>query len=220
MVAVGAVPLDAGDVDARLARFALSVGELHSRVVLPAYKLSGSVTSFHPRSERGRVFYAEATAGLRRVCAARGWRCDDTDGVARAVSPAGDLVVVAATGNEFTGDPRADAAVTTMFDHGPKLLDGVVAEPGYTFDEIIPEAFPFPRFVPAPPSREVWLLLLHRAGGEVRIELSRPTGRDISGFPRLFAKRIIVPSLLTGDTDVADDFDPGDGNIDVPVLGR
>lgn len=219
MAMPGAVPIGVGDVDARLARFGLSVADLHGRVVLPASGLSRVVTPFHPWNERGRVFYAEATAGLRRVGVEKGWNCDDTDGVARSVSPDGTVVVVVATGNEFTGLPGAEAVVTTKFNRGPRLLDGVVSELGYTLDKIAPEVFPFTSPAPTSPVREVWLLLLCPAAGEVRIELSRPEGRDVAGFPRPFIERILIPPLRTGDIGDGD-FDLGDGDIDVPVLDR
>lgn len=207
------------DADGALERFDLSVELVHSGVVMPAVVAASGVSGLAPRSYRGSTFHAKATEGLRSLGVQAGWTCDDADGVARLVSRDGTVVVVVATGNEFTGVPGGGARVTTKNPHGPKLLEGGLPNDGYTLDQLTPEAFPVPAPVMSAPTREVWLLLLRPAGDQVQMELSRPGWMDGSGYPCRFAERILLPPYRLAPVG-GEDVDLGDDDIDVPVLDR
>jgi hypothetical protein len=133
------------------------------------------------------------------VCALReylvpAWeRCDDNN-YSLAVNAEGTVAIAVATGDEDTG--RTDGEPTTKSSKGPATAEAVTSN--QTQFEL-PLIFP-PVQVPARPAetaekRMTWILLVHRAVGEVRCELSLPTSMGADGRVDGWRERIILKPI-------------------------
>ena len=179
-------------------------------------------TTAHPRTYHGLVVWGELTGELRGglLGLGVGWQLDDTDNIARAISPDGKVIIVAVRGNEHTGmrskyeqlstrRPRGNAGVRiikmntqlelTLQDGASDRDRDLVGNLGGT-----------------------WFLLYNRVGDFVRSELSFARSVKNDGKLLKWKERLILPDidlLLTPPIGKRDD-DTTPPEVDVPVTLR
>src|SRR5438034_3851924 len=133
--------------------------------------------------------WAETVHGLRDYVATLGWAKSDDHNYALALHPAGRIAIAVATGNEQTG--MASGTPATKASKGPSTLEAVLINQAQ-FD-----LFPDLKAAVAQPQREedmraTWILLIHRAAGETRVELSLPVAIAADGRVTDWRGRIIL----------------------------
>lgn len=201
-----------------LSRFDLTESEILERVILPAVNESDSTHPLAPPGASGQRMYQVGVASLREVLFPRGWKKDETGGVARTVHAGRGLAIIVAAGNEYTGMPGTDEYLTTKWPKGSCALTGTryVAEGFDAIDETFP-ASPNVKGV-----WEVWYLLHRMVDGEVFVELSRPGRLDDRAYPCDWVERIIISSFkLNPEVDIHPDSDGDDqGGPEVPVIPK
>lgn len=181
------------------------------------YAESDLTTAAHPVTFPGILVWGVATGELRTGLAQRGWRLDDTDNVARAISPDGDVTVVVVSGNEYTGMRNKYDKMDARRARGPAGIR-IVKE-----NEQI--ALIFEEDVSRGQTDLVrnldgtWFLLHHRVDDIIRSELSYARAVDSAGRLRSWGERLILP-----DIDLLQ-ASPGSGgtdspDVDVPVKKR
>lgn len=178
-------------------------------------------TAAHPRTYPGTVVWGELTGELRGRLSRLRWSLDDTDNIARSVSPDGQVVVVAVRGNEMTGVRSKHEQLST---HRPRGRAGVrIVKMNTQYELQLQES--------AGASEEgllanlggTWFLLYNRVGDVVRCELSFANAVTESGKLLRWSERLILPDIdllvpapESGDT--TDDISPTE--VDVPVKRR
>jgi hypothetical protein len=182
-----------------------------ARVVQAAAGGRNSATRFHPSSTPGSNMYSEGTAALRReLMGEPGWNFDEANQQPRTFNSDRRITVIVQSGDEMTGidGPRAPRskhgkgeATRLKVDVNTQLrLFDVKAS-----DEIASDL-----------ALHTWVLLMAESEGELRAELSRPTGMDSAGHLSDWTERILLPATpLGGDLDFEldreEDDDQGDG---------
>src|SRR5438445_5569782 len=128
-------------------------------------------TPNHPPPFPGMSAWAETVCALREVLSPTGWQRPNDNNYALSVDPTGQVAIAVATGNDGTG--RADATPSTNARKGPSTSDAIAANQlRFTFmDQPVPARG---AAAAAGSGRATWILLIHRATGEVRCELSLP----------------------------------------------
>ena len=112
----------------------------------------------------------------------------------RTISPARDAAIVAATGDGATGRP--DVTARNQYARGHETVRAIGRG-----DQL---AFPYPGLEPpAADDLDIWLLLYHPAGDEIRAELSRPHSISPAGYVDSWAERILLPPIPLGQPAIA-----------------
>jgi hypothetical protein len=143
-------------------------------------------TGLAPPVIAGMARWGKTNELLRVRLLPRGWTHDDPRNMPRTISPAGDLAIVAATGDGGTG--RADLAARNLYARGIETVRAIGRADQLAFD--------YPGLEPAPADDLViWLLLYNPAGDEIRAELSRPHSITQAGFVDGWAERIMLPPV-------------------------
>ncbi len=182
------------EVSDRLALLGLEEGAI-AEVVKRGYVQFASCTPNHPPLYPGFSAWATMVCALRE-CLLPAWeRCDDNN-YSLVVNAEGSVAIAVATGDSDTG--RVDGEPTTKSSKGPATTEAVTSN--QTQLEL-PLIFP-PVLVRACPAdnaerRMTWILLAHRAAGEVRCELSLPTSMGSDGRVDGWRERIILKSIQT-----------------------
>lgn len=187
------------NIDARLSQLGLDQAVLWD-VVRRSELAYRSSSPNHPPLYAGFVAWGEAVRGLRDVLATRGWtRCDENN-YSLCVSPSEDVAIAVATGNDGTG--QAGMTPSTKSPKGPSTVDAIAVNQ-LQFGLPFPDATPVVATRPGEPEqqRATWLLLIHRAGHEVRCELSLPLSVSADGRPDRWKERIIL-GVFKGDSDI------------------
>ena len=152
-------------------------------------------TANHPPNFGGLAMWANSVCSLREQLATAGWYRDDTDNFSTVVREDGALGIAVASGNADTG--RVDGRPATRHAKGPITHQAVERNAFLPFDKL-------PKELTAPKPK-IWLLLHHRANGELRAELSFPVGVDESGCVTSWGTRLILAPI---------DLDPGTLRLD------
>jgi hypothetical protein len=159
-----------------------------------------SCTPNHPPQFPGMAAWAETVCALREVLAPISWERSNDNNYALCVAPVGPVAIAVATGDEGTG--RANATPSTNARKGPRTLEAVAGNQlRFSFME-----GPVPQrgaLVVGNGGRETWFLLIHRADGEVRSELSLPISIDEDGHIDAWRERILLGSIPI-DGDIAE----------------
>ncbi|MCV2490814.1 hypothetical protein OF117_15770 [Geodermatophilus sp. YIM 151500] len=204
---------DEVEVQTRLQSLGLDLLGLR-RVVASGAGGWNSTTAFHPSSARGSFLYFETTAALRRLVVPMGWEHDELDGQARTFNRGLGISIVVQSGDELTGQvgqeprtrhPKGSATAKKIETNGQQLALFNVGQQ----EPFINSPF-------------TWVLLVAVVDGEVRAELSLPSGMSADSRPCDLVERILIPSQPLGgpaDLDVAHPVDGGP-STDVDVSWR
>lgn len=200
-----------------LQRFDLTEAEILEDIIRRALNEAEGTHPMSPPGTWGQRMHQATVAYLRELLIPRKWKIDQTDGVARTVTVERAIAIIAATGNEFTGQPGTDDYFSTKWPKGSCALNQPrwVAE---GFDAIDGN---FPSSPEVKGQWEVWYLAHRHVGDEVRVELSRPRYLDKRDFPRGWLERIILdPLKLNPEVDVYPEDDDPDDRPEVPVPAK
>jgi hypothetical protein len=193
---------------ARLAQLGLSAADFES-VLAGADAEARTWTPLAPPVSTGMVRWGKTNELLRVRLVPRGWTYDDLRNLPRTISPAGDLAIVAATGDGATGRP--DVTARNLYARGVETVRAIGRGDQLTFD--YPGLEP-----PAADDLTIWLLLYHPAGDEIRAELSRPHSISPGGYVDSWAERILLPVVALARPVVM--TVPAEAGVTVPVTRR
>ena len=173
------------------------------------------VTESYPPGHAGQVVYGETTASLRSELGSRGWTKNDTDNIARIVSPDDETMVVVNSGNRFTGCRGMGRRVSTKYPRGRAarriINDNLQME---LFDPAEVSV------LPVAAKRLTWILLYYRQGDAIRSELSCPVAVSRTGEVTGWRERLIFPiiDLSVPSPTMPEEYGPSD--VHVPVTRR
>lgn len=209
---------DAGDV--RLAQLGLRHAPIVD-AVKRGYVAFISSTPNDPPLFPGFAAWAMVVRALREYLLPEGWQRSDENNYSLVVNGVGTVAIAVATGDDGTG--RADEHPTTKSSKGPSTLEAVTSNQLKLDLGFEPAELPQPaRPATKEQQRETWILLVHRAQGEVRCELSLPTSMGPDGRVDGWQERIILGAIPT-DPDifsVARPSTPDQPDIEVAVKRR
>lgn len=186
--------VEARDVEGRLAQLGLKEDRL-AEIVLRGFVAFASCTPNDPPLYPGFSAWAAMVRGLREYLLPE-WERSDENNYSLVINPAGTVAIAVATGDDATGLPDVDP--TTKASKGPSTVEAVASNQAQF-------SLPF-EFPPVPSStrpihpddrRMTWILLVHRAQGEVRYELSLPTSMGTDGRVGGWRERIIMNPIPT-----------------------
>ena len=167
----------------------------------------------------GSRVHGETNGELRTQLAAMGWIMNDDDNIARSISPNGEVVITALSGDMQTGlsrgpeaqtkRPRGAAGIRIVRRNSQLVLEGLLPEGDA---ELIDPAMLGP----------TWFLLYYRDGDIARSELSLAKAVSDAGALLEWSERLLLPSINMLDGPAGgDDHHRGDDPIlDVPVTRR
>jgi hypothetical protein len=195
--------IDPSDVNARLAALGLEETRL-AEIVRRGYVAFASCTRNDPPLFPGFSAWATMVRSLREYLLPE-WDRSDENNYSLVINPAGTVAIAVATGDDATGQP--DSIPTTKSSKGPSTVEAVTSnqmqlELPYVFPPVAAPARPA-----SPDERMTWILLVHRAEGEVRCELSLPTSMGTDGRVDGWRERIILNAIPT-DTEVLEIMPP------------
>ena len=175
-------------VDARLATFDLEPQVLIDALV-QANMYFVRLTSHHPLLFRYGVLTAETVAALRDFLVPRGWEVRNEGNYELVFNPRLNMSIAVASGNDATGERLR--IPSNKSEKGPRTAKAV--KDNQTAD-LFPETM-----LAAPESivpTDTWILLHHRCGNEIRLELSRPNGFDATErFVTGWSERILLDAI-------------------------
>ena len=184
------------DVKSRLA----SLGLTEEPLVHAARRwyLSGiSFTANHPSFGIGIAAWMEAVAALREGLLPIGWMRSDEKNYALVVDPGGSMAINVATGDAGTGLPTAN--VSNKAPKGVSTADAISVNQVQLELELPVPDMPHIRGDEGPLT---WFLLLHRAGNEVRCELSLPSQISPDGRITRWQERIMLPFIPLDESEI------------------
>lgn len=188
------IHVELGDVNTRLAELGLEETRL-AEIVRRGYVAFASCTPNDPPLYPGFSAWATMVRALREYLLPE-WERSDENNYSLVINPAGTVAIAVATGDDATG--QSDAIPTTKSSKGPSTVEAVTSN---QMQLELPYEFP-PVAAPARPAnpdeqRMTWILLVHRALGEVRCELSLPTSMGVDGRVDGWRERIILGAVPT-----------------------
>lgn len=184
------------EVSARLASMGLTE-ELLLHAARRWYLSWISFTANHPPFGIGIAAWMEAVAALREGLLPVGWTRSDEKNYALVLHPNGSMAINVATGDAGTGLPTAN--VSNKAPKGVSTADAIsVNQVQLELDLPVPD-MPHVRGDEGPLT---WFLLLHRAGTEVRCELSLPSKISPDGRITRWQERIMLPSVPLDDSEI------------------
>ena len=208
------------EVEDRLARLGLKAERI-GETVQRGYVAFISCTPNDPPLYPGFSAWAMMVRGLREYLLPEGWQRSDENNYSLVINGSGTVAIAVATGDAATG--ISDELPTTKSSKGPSTVEAVASNQ-LTLDLIFPPvALPQPaRPAGQDQQRTTWILLVHRAQGEVRCELSLPTSMGLDGRVDGWEERIILRSIPTDPDvlDIATPAPPTQPDIDVAVKRR
>lgn len=174
-------------------------------------------TDNHPRMFPPLVGWAETVRGLRDYVATLGWGKSDDRNYALALDPNGRVAIAVATGNEQTGVVSGTPA--TKASKGPSTLEAVLVNQAQfdLFSDL--KAASDAHAQSEEDKRATWILLIHRALGETRVELSLPVAIGADGRVTDWRERIILGSIPR-DPQPLRIVPPDQPDLDVQVTRR
>jgi hypothetical protein len=175
-------------------------------------------TANHPRMFPPIAGWAETVCALREYGAILGWsNCDDSN-YSICISPDSECAIAVATGNEATGIVSAMPA--TRAAKGRITLEAVLVNQANL------DLFPDEKKGAEDQAqrrhenkRANWILLVHRAGNEIRAELSQPVSIGEDGRVNNWRERIILGSIPLDPAPVTVS-QPPQPNLDVQIRRR
>lgn len=202
------------DVQPRLQQLGLKVADLLD-AVRAAHQGRATCTELDPPMYPALSLWAHGVRRLRQRVLTLNWSMSNDGGYCTVISPDAAHAIAVASGDVNTGKPYASP--TTLCAKGPRTQDAISANQ-LSLDLRIPEE---DEIDVADEQCETWLLLIYvdSDAGEVRSELSLPSGQDDQGRVTTWAERIILPSVdfQTDPFDIPLDDLP---DIDIDVKRR
>ena len=190
------VYMEPEDVETRLAAMGLTEEPL-VHAARRWYVSCVSFTTNHPPFAIGIAAWMEAVAALRDGLLPLGWTRSDERNYALVIHPDGLIAINIASGDAGTGMPTA--SVSNRAPKGVSTADAIsVNQVQLELDLPVPD-MPHVRGDEGPLT---WFLLLHRAGAEVRCELSLPSQISVDGRITRWQERIMLPSIPLGGAEV------------------
>jgi hypothetical protein len=178
-------------------------------------------TRHHPRSFAGIASWAEGIRTLRDQLTPFNWSSEDDRGQPRAVDPEGILAITVLSGDEITGKV-GQGQPRTKTGHGPATIEFVDTN-AYLWPQWESEArasLERERIL----EKNTWVLLMYRDTklGQVRCELSHPTGMDGENRIISWSERIILPPVEFEPIpeNVTMNEGPDDGEITIDIKRR
>jgi hypothetical protein len=167
-------------------------------------------TKNDPPSTPGYNAWSNTVRALRDLLTPQGWERNDDQNYSTVISPAKDVAIAVATGNEGTGDETQEA--NTKYPRGTATQTAVDMN-----------AFMFKLFEPtqdeiAEANRATWMLLKKRVGDTVYAELSLPAAMTKDGFVDYWDTRIILSPITIDPAIVLPDDSTED--IDIKVIRK
>lgn len=208
------------DVESRLAQLGLEEEKL-AQIVKRGYLAFTNCTPNDPPLYPGFSAWATMVRALREYLLPKEWeRCDDNN-YSLVINPEGNMAIAVATGDDATG--RNDALPTTKSSKGPSTAEAVISNQvqldfGFPLIEVPGSTRP----VSDEEKRMTWILLVHRAQGEVRCELSLPTSMGLDGRVDGWRERIILGAIPTDPSvlEITPPSPPDQPDINVDVKRR
>jgi hypothetical protein len=197
MLSLLSVYIEPDDVKARLASMGLTEEPL-LHAARRWYLSWISFTANHPAFGIGIAAWMEAVAALREGLLPIGWARSDEKNYALVVHPDGAMAINIATGDAGTGIPTAN--VSNKAAKGVSTADAISVNQVQLELELPVPDMPHVRGDRGPLT---WFLLLHRAGTEVRCELSLPSQMSPDGRITRWQERIMLPSIPLDGAEVA-----------------
>lgn len=182
------------NADARLAELQLTRQVLIDSAVQANMYLA-RMTPHHPSLYRYGVMTGETVAALRDFLVPHGWEVRNEGNYELVFNPDLNMSIAVASGNEATGNPQQ--IPSNKSEKGPRTAKAV--KDNQTADL-------FPETMPTAPeglvATDTWILLHHRCGNGIRLELSRPNGFDTTErFVTGWSERILLgTSSLDNDS--------------------
>jgi hypothetical protein len=208
----------AGAAASRLANLGLEAEPLRE-VVRRSFHAYISCSPNHPPLVRGIWAWGEAVRALREYTLPKGLRRSDESNYSVVIDDERRIAIAVATGDVATGIP--ELSPTTRAVKGILTLLAVVANQAQLslFSEA--DLSPVTRNTGEEQRESVvtWLLLIYRAGNEVRCELSLPSSMGTDGRINAWHERIILEAVPVDDTQM-DIVVPEGPDIDVDVQRR
>ncbi len=187
--------VEADDVKTRLASMGLTSDPL-VHAARRWYLSWISFTANHPQFAIGIAAWMEAVAALREGLLPLNWTRSDEKNYALVVHPDASIAINVASGDAGTGIPNA--SVSNKTPKGVSTTDAIsVNQVQLELDLPVPD-MPHVRGEEGPLT---WFLLLHRAGDEVRCELSLPLQISDGRITR-WQERIMLPSIPLDDAEI------------------
>lgn len=183
---------ETNDVDARLASLQLDRQVLID-ALLQANMYRARLTSHHPRLYRYATLTNETVAALRDSLVPRGWEKQDEGHYELVINPELNLAIAVASGDAGTGEKSR--IPSNKSEKGPRTVKAV--RDNQTAD-LFPETLPTAS--EAEPAVDTWILLHRLFDSEIRLELSRPNGYDVSErFVTSWSERILLGAISLDD---------------------
>jgi hypothetical protein len=208
----------AGAAASRLANLGLEAEPLRE-VVRRSFHAYISCSPNHPPLVRGIWAWGEAVRALREYTLPKGLRRSDENNYSVVIDDERSIAIAVATGDVATGIP--ELSPTTRAVKGILTLLAVVANRAQL--SLFSEAdLPPVTQDTGKEQREnvvTWLLLIYRAGNEVRCELSLPSSMGTDGRIDAWHERIILDAVPVDGTQM-DIVVPEGPDIDVDVQRR
>ena len=181
------------------------------------YGESDLTTEAYPVTFPGILVWGVATAVLRTGLVEFGWTLDDTDNIARAISPNGDVTVVVVSGNEYTGLRNKHEKMDARRARGPAGIR--IVQRNMQYELFLEEAVLRSRKDLVRNVGGTWFLLHYRVDDIVRSELSYARAVGSEGQLIAWKERLILPDidLLDPPSAMTDHTSP---DVDVPVYRR
>lgn len=203
--------VEASDVEGRLAQLGLKEDRL-AEIVLRGFVAFASCTPNDPPLCPGFSAWAAMVRGLREYLLPE-WERSDENNYSLVINPAGTVAIAVATGDDATGLPDADP--TTKASKGPSTVEAVASNQAQLAFEF-PPVLSATRPTHSDDQRMTWILLVHRAQGEVRCELSLPTSMGTDGRVGGWRERIIM-NAIPNDPDLIEITPPQTQLPDIEV---
>lgn len=149
-----------------------------------------SCTRNDPPSVPGILAWGKTMRRLRELLIPHGWSALNEYGLPLVVNPTGSIAIAVTAGDEGTGDPSR--ASRTKYAKGPVTVS-FIEQNGFQLslfedDEIVQTVKRRDRNSDC----MTWILLIHRAKGEIRCELSLPSIIDYDGRGSQCVERIFL----------------------------
>jgi len=144
-------------------------------------------TADHPVTHAGFVAWADGNQKAREVLRPFGWSRMDRNGVPLVQNPSGEFAFTVSTGDAATGIRLATPS--TRNPKGAETVRAAESNQQLELGDLLETTRPRGT---ARSGMRIWLLLVHRAGQQVRLELSLPVAIDAHGHVELWQERIIV----------------------------
>lgn len=211
--------VEPGRIDLQLRKqFDLSVAEL-GMVAKAIFRGFAQVTSLHPKGFNGTNAWAQGTSELRAILIPKGWRPEDPQGQPRIASKIKKSSITVSSGNADTGVPHR--VPQTRNDKGSQTAGSVQfnARQGLLFQMATADEANF--HMPVAKGESLWVLLyfIDLDAGQVRLELSKPTGMSEAEKINGWSVRYILPALPLGP-GIDDRRDSDSPDIDFAVVPR